>query len=209
MLSSRDTPFDEDGWALVVQDLRHLALLIGGGANDLNAGAQAANQITSQDISDALSALLAEDNPFPQYQLAANATGVSPTFYVATISSAGPTGVAFPTTLTGWTGGAGTLTGFNTTTGIFTPPANGAYAFSLGFSGTPASAASHVGLAILGLQSVSENSNFDTANTTGAERYYHESVTAYAATTAGVSFAWGTGTNWTNYTFTLMITRVA
>lgn len=54
MLSSRDTPMDPDGWALVIEDIRRLALLVGGGANDLNAGAIDADQQAINDLSTAL-----------------------------------------------------------------------------------------------------------------------------------------------------------
>lgn len=78
MLSGRDTPFDEDGFALVIQDVRRLALLVAGGANDLNAGAVDADQTaiseatvaaTVDDVDRAIADHVAATNPHTQYAL--------------------------------------------------------------------------------------------------------------------------------------------
>ncbi len=56
MLSSRDTPFSVDGWPLVIEDIQRLKLLIGNGANDMNAGAVDATQQAINDLASGLNA---------------------------------------------------------------------------------------------------------------------------------------------------------
>lgn len=48
MLSSPGTPFDEDGWADVLSDLRRLFLMVEGGGNDLNNQTKNVSQISDE-----------------------------------------------------------------------------------------------------------------------------------------------------------------
>lgn len=42
------TPFDEDGWADVVSELRRLRLMVEGGGNDLNAQTKDVTQVSDE-----------------------------------------------------------------------------------------------------------------------------------------------------------------
>jgi hypothetical protein len=130
MLPNVDTPMTEDGWAIMVRAIRHLALVQAGGANDLNAGAVDADQIALSEFFDALSALRAESDPFPQYQLAADASSAtSATASINKVSGGSQTiasGVAAAVSSYSAVGTA-TLSGMDVTTGIFTAPADGLY----------------------------------------------------------------------------------
>lgn len=136
MLSSRDTPWNEDGFALVIEDIRRLALLIGGGSNDLNAGAVDANQEALNDLSSALNAHEVDSAAHAEllalYLLRSDYTGASPTFYGFSV-------VANNTTLTFATGQAVIIPAnsevdpggcYNAATGEFTAPRAGYYQLS-------------------------------------------------------------------------------
>lgn len=48
MLSNPGTPFNKDGWADVLSDLRRLFLAQSGGSNDLNQASGDANQVAAE-----------------------------------------------------------------------------------------------------------------------------------------------------------------
>lgn len=125
MLSNRDTEFSEDGWALALDDLRRHDLLLSQGSNDLNAGAVAANQTTT-DLSDGLAAHVAASNPHPQYQLLSDVA--ASTSYVTTGAGTETVGVNDPgsylsSSITNATGTGGMAIA----SGIFTAPGDGLY----------------------------------------------------------------------------------
>lgn len=135
MLPNVDTPMTEDGWAIMVRAIRHLALVQAGGANDLNAGAVDADQIALQEFFDALSALRAEADPFPQYQLAADASSGSGSFSgfnVSEDSFAWASGAIATIILAQTEYDPGSL--YNAATGAFTVATAGVYALSLGLN---------------------------------------------------------------------------
>ncbi len=99
MLSSRDTPMNEDGWSLIIEDLRRLALLVGGGSNDLNAGAIDADQQAINDLSTALNSHevdpAAHADLLANYQLRADAFTPTVTLINAASGTLAPTGVNY------------------------------------------------------------------------------------------------------------------
>lgn len=133
MLSSRDTPFSEDGWALIIEDIRRLALLVGGGSNDMNAGAIDADQQAINDLSTALNSHEIDPDAhatlLASYLLRTDYT--APFTILSTVNTVGGSqalGATTTTTITGYTTtGTDTLTGFNTGTGILTVPTTGLY----------------------------------------------------------------------------------
>lgn len=151
MLSSRDTPFDADGWALIIEDIKRLALLVGGGANDLNAGAIDATQEAINDLSTALNSH--EVDPEAHAALLAGyarTTDIPTSFaasYISAELSASFTGTATDTVLTGWS----TASNFCTDSSggawggtSYTAPATGAYQISLsGYFNSSFSVATH------------------------------------------------------------------
>lgn len=48
MLTNPGTPFDKDGWADMVSDIRRLWLQLNGGANDTNNATQEVSQVPDQ-----------------------------------------------------------------------------------------------------------------------------------------------------------------
>ncbi len=130
MLSNRNTPFDEDGWALVIADVRRLMLLVGGGANDLNAGATDGNQEAINELGTALDEHVAAPDPHPQYLLAADysepVAGVAALTgfkaYDAFNTTPAPNTVLKPATIS-WD----TSSGYNSSTGEYTAPSSGYY----------------------------------------------------------------------------------
>jgi hypothetical protein len=135
MLSSRDTPFSADGWALIIEDVRRLALLVGGGANDLNAGAVDANQEALNDLASALNEHEVDQDAHAEllsnYLLRTEATGSFAPTYLTTASGSAKTlanGVAGQIT-TQFGTASGTLSG-SFSSGVFTAPGAGLYQFS-------------------------------------------------------------------------------
>lgn len=47
-LTNPGTPFDEDGWADIIADVRKLQLAINGGGNDLNNSTQDVTQVSDE-----------------------------------------------------------------------------------------------------------------------------------------------------------------
>lgn len=132
MLSSRDTPFDEDGFALVLEDLKRLSLLVGGGSNDLNAGAVDADQEAFQELTTALSAHEIDPDAHPEldnrYLRISAYTAYSP-YYVtsqgSSITTQNATGSLDQlTTAVIDATGTGSL---SLASGVFTAPATGLY----------------------------------------------------------------------------------
>ena len=124
VLPNVDTQMDEDGWAIVIRAIRHLALVQAGGANDLNNGAVDANQVALSEFADALSALRAEADPFPQYQLAADATGAAVAFKA--VDATTYSSLTYPTTLKP-TAQFDTDSAYSVGTGVYTVPSTGYY----------------------------------------------------------------------------------
>jgi hypothetical protein len=141
MLSSRDTPFTLDGWALVIEDLRRLALLQGGGANDLNAGAIDANQQALNDLATALNEHEVDSDAHAELFAAVDAAIAAATAAAATAF----TGFNVTENSFSWASGAlativlaqteydpGSL--YNTGTGEFTVGTTGVYLLGFGLN---------------------------------------------------------------------------
>lgn len=134
MLSSRDTPMNEDGWSLIIEDLRRLALLVGGGSNDLNAGAIDADQQAINDLSTALNSH--EVDPAAHAELLANyqlrSDAFTPTYLDIPYGSSPQSTVvngAIVSITTAFGTPIGTLSS-SFSAGVFTAPGNGIYEFS-------------------------------------------------------------------------------
>lgn len=152
MLSNRNTPFDADGFALIVEDMRRLAKSVYGGSNDLNSDAIAVSQETV-DGSDALDAHVAAADPHPQYALADDLPdGFPPTAAetLSMLSSFNNNVAADQSPISGYSdyfdnsGGA-----WNPTAGIYTAPSGGYYRVSaFGVTGISGAAATTVSASV-------------------------------------------------------------
>ncbi len=129
---------DEDGWSLVIEDLRRLSLLVGGGANDMNAGAIDADQQALNDLASGLSAheidpdahLELDDRylRLADYSTTPTFRGFCVEVNATTLNVGTPTTVVFAADETD-PGGV-----YNAATGEFTVPTTGYYLLSFGFS---------------------------------------------------------------------------
>ncbi len=133
MLTSRDTPFDEDGHALIIEDLKRLNLLIANGANDLNAGAVDATQQAINDLASGLNQHEVDPQAHAELFAAAAATAAAAagTTTVMQVAEATPaTSQVYPTAIAPSTTVIDTASGWNVGTGTYTIPTAGYYALS-------------------------------------------------------------------------------
>ncbi len=131
MLSNRNTPFDADGFALLVEDMRRLAKHVYGGSNDLNAEAESVSQ-ENETGDDALDEHIAAADPHPQYQLLADVVAPFTVSYL-TASGSGTDNVSGLTQVTAFAAASGTLAA-SFSGGTFTAPADGLYLATLSVS---------------------------------------------------------------------------